>query len=182
MFKKLILLAFSLVCAINLHSQKFVPNIPIETFKGTYTTMNKELSDDSYYILSFWATWCVPCINELDALNEVYDELSKDLNFKVYAISTDDARTKRRVRPLVNGKSWKFDVLLDENHDLKRALNISGLPHTIIAKQNEILHRAFPPSRVFMLLEAMMTIMAPFYSKIICVESFIIVLEKSPFT
>ena len=73
MFKKLILLAFSLVCAINLHSQKFVPNIPIETFKGTYTTMSKELSDDSYYILSFWATWCVPCINELDALNEVYD-------------------------------------------------------------------------------------------------------------
>ena len=47
----------------------------------------------------------MPCINELDALNEVYDELSKDLNFKVYAISTDDARTKRRVRPLVNGKA-----------------------------------------------------------------------------
>ena len=38
-----------------LHSQKFVPNIPIETFKGTYTTMSKELNDDSYYILSFWA-------------------------------------------------------------------------------------------------------------------------------
>ena len=155
MFKKLILLAFSLVCVTSLHSQKFVPNIPIETFKGTYTTMNKELSDDSFYILSFWATWCVPCINELDALNEVYDELSKDLNFKVYAISTDDARTKRRVRPLVNGKSWKFDVLLDENHDLKRALNISGLPHTIIAKQNEILHRrvGYAPGEELDLLE-----------------------------
>ena len=114
MFNKLIFLIFSLLCVTNLHSQKFVPNIPIETFKGTYTTMSKELSDDSFYILSFWATWCVPCINELDALNEVYDELSEDLNFKVYAISTDDARTKRRVRPLVNGKSWKFDVLLDE--------------------------------------------------------------------
>ena len=110
MFKKLILLLVFLMSVTNLSSQKFVPNIPIETFKGTYTTMSKELSDDSFYILSFWATWCVPCINELDALNEVYDELSKDLNFKVYAISTDDARTKRRVRPLVNGKSWKFDV------------------------------------------------------------------------
>ena len=124
-----------------LNSQKTVPNIPIETFKSTYTTMNKELDEEKFYILSFWATWCVPCINELDALNEVYDELSNKLNFKVLAISTDDARTKRRVRPLVNGKSWKFDVLLDENHDLKRALNISGLPHTIITKQNQILHR-----------------------------------------
>ena len=124
-----------------LNSQKTVPNIPIETFKSTYTTMDKELDEEKFYILSFWATWCVPCINELDALNEVYDELSDKLNFKVLAISTDDARTKRRVRPLVNGKSWKFDVLLDENHDLKRALNISGLPHTIITKQNQILHR-----------------------------------------
>ena len=124
-----------------LNSQKTVPNIPIETFKSTYTTMDKELDEEKFYILSFWATWCVPCINELDALNEVYDELSNKLNFKVLAISTDDARTKRRVRPLVNGKSWKFDVLLDENHDLKRALNISGLPHTIITKQNQILHR-----------------------------------------
>ena len=103
--------------------------------------MNKELDEEKFYILSFWATWCVPCINELDALNEVYDELSNKLNFKVLAISTDDARTKRRVRPLVNGKRWKFDVLLDENHDLKRALNISGLPHTVITKQNQILHR-----------------------------------------
>ena len=141
MFKKIV---FTLILAFYLtefNAQKLVPNIPLETFKGTYTTMNKELNEDNFYILSFWATWCVPCINELDALNEVYNELSDKLNFKVLAISTDDARTMRRVRPLVNGKSWKFDVLLDENHDLKRALNISGLPHTVITKQNQILHR-----------------------------------------
>lgn len=140
MLKKYLLL-FLLFTFYYLNSQKTIPNIPIETFKSTYTTMNKELDEEKFYILSFWATWCVPCINELDALNEVYDELSDKLNFKVLAISTDDARTKRRVRPLVNGKSWKFDVLLDENHDLKRALNISGLPHTVITKQNQILHR-----------------------------------------
>ena len=106
MFKKIV---FTLILAFYLtefNAQKLVPNIPLETFKGTYTTMNKELSEDNFYILSFWATWCVPCINELDALNEVYDELSDKLNFKVLAISTDDARTMRRVRPLVNGKSY----------------------------------------------------------------------------
>ena len=89
MFKKIV---FTLILAFYLtefNAQKLVPNIPLETFKGTYTTMNKELSEDNFYILSFWATWCVPCINELDALNEVYDELSDKLNFKVLAISTD---------------------------------------------------------------------------------------------
>ena len=141
MFKYILVFSIFFLKIVSLNAQKFIPNIPIETFKGTYTTMSMELNEESFYILSFWATWCVPCINELDALNEVYDELSDKLNFKVLAISTDDARTMRRVRPLVNGKSWKFDVLLDENHDLKRALNISGLPHTVITKQNQILHR-----------------------------------------
>ena len=119
MFKYILVFSIFFLKTISLNAQKFIPNIPIETFKGTYTTMSMELNEESFYVLSFWATWCVPCINELDALNEVYDELSDKLNFKVLAISTDDARTKRRVRPLVNGKSWKFDVLLDENHDLK---------------------------------------------------------------
>lgn len=141
MLKKIVVVSILFTPLFILYTQKTVPNVPIETYKGTYTTINNELSDESYYILSFWATWCVPCINELDALNEVYDELKDKLNFKVLAISTDDARTKRRVRPLVNGKNWRFDVLLDENHNLKRALNISGLPHTIITKKNQIIHR-----------------------------------------
>ena len=95
---------------------KEYPNIPIETFKGTYTTMSKELNEDCFYIISL-NNMC-PCINELDAINEVYDELSKEMDFKVLAISTDDARTKEELN-LLNGKAWKFDVLLDENHDLK---------------------------------------------------------------
>ena len=141
MFKKLILLAFSLLCAINLHSQKFVPNIPIETFKGTYTTMSKELSDDGFYILSFWATWCVPCINELDAIDELYDSWNENYNIKVLAISTDDARSKKRVRPMVSGKNWSFEVYSDTNQEFKRSLNVSGIPHTVVAYGSKIIHR-----------------------------------------
>ena len=57
------------------------------------------------------------------------------------AISTDDSRTKKRVRPMINGKDWDFKILLDENHDLKRALNIVGIPHTLITKGSEIILR-----------------------------------------
>lgn len=61
---------------------------------------------------------------------------------KIVAISTDDSRTKRRIRPLINGKKWDFfDVLIDENHNLKRALNINGIPHTIVTKGRNIIYR-----------------------------------------
>ncbi len=63
-----------------LNAQKNIPNIPIETFKGTYTTMSKELHEDSFYIISFWATWCVPCINELDAISGNLPNLKVELD------------------------------------------------------------------------------------------------------
>ena len=76
--------------------------------------------------LSLSTTWCIPCINELDAIVDLYPKW-KEENIEVVAISTDDSRTK--VRPMINGKDWGFKILLDENHDLKRALNIVGIPH-----------------------------------------------------
>jgi thiol-disulfide isomerase/thioredoxin len=103
--------------------------------------MKKDFSEtDKLYLISFWATWCGPCINELDELNEVIDDWKKELNLEVIAISTDDARTQKRVKPMVNGKGWGYTILLDTNQDLKRALTIVNIPYTIVVKNNQILH------------------------------------------
>ena len=92
-------------------------------------------------VISFWATWCVPCINELDAIAEVYDEWKDETGVNLIAIATDDTKTKKRIRPLVNGKGWEYLVLYDDNQNLKRALNITTLPHTLVLKNNKIIHR-----------------------------------------
>ena len=113
---------------------------PIKNLESEFIYTNDVLTENNFYIVSFWATWCIPCINELDAIVDIYEELEKD-NIEVIAISTDDARTKKRVRPMINGKDWNFKILLDENHDLKRALNIVGIPHTIITKGTKIIYR-----------------------------------------
>ena len=121
-------------------SQNIVPNTKLKNLESEFIYTNDVLIENNFYIISFWATWCIPCINELDAIVDIYDELEKD-NIEVIAISTDDARTKKRVRPMINGKDWNFKILLDENHDLKRALNIVGIPHTIITKDTKIIYR-----------------------------------------
>ncbi len=121
-------------------SQNIVPNTKLKNLESEFIYTNDVLIENNFYIISFWATWCIPCINELDAIVDIYDELEKD-NIEVIAISTDDARTKKRVRPMINGKDWNFKILLDENHDLKRALNIVGIPHTIITKGTKIIYR-----------------------------------------
>ena len=121
-------------------SQNIVPNTKLKNLESEFIYTNDVLTENNFYIVSFWATWCIPCINELDAIVDIYEDLEKD-NIEVIAISTDDARTKKRVRPMISGKDWNFKILLDENHDLKRALNIVGIPHTIITKGTKIIYR-----------------------------------------
>ena len=124
----------------SIYSQTNIPSIYIKTLNGKSINSKSTLNQNGLTVYSFWATWCVPCINELDAIHNEFDKWEKT-NVKLVAVSTDDSRTKRRVRPLINGKNWKFDVVLDENQKFKRALNISGIPHTIVVRGSEIIYR-----------------------------------------
>jgi peroxiredoxin len=117
-----------------------MPNMYIKTIDGKSINTKLTYNKKGLTVYSFWATWCVPCINELD---DIHKEIEKweNANVKIVAISTDDSRTKRRVRPMVNGKKWNFEILLDENQALKRALNINAIPHTIVTKGTRIIYR-----------------------------------------
>jgi peroxiredoxin len=83
----------------------------------------------------------VPCINELDAINEEYIDWQDETNVKLYAVSIDNARTQSRVKPLVNGKGWEYEVLLDTNEDFKRFVNANSVPYVIIVKNGEIVYK-----------------------------------------
>jgi len=61
------------------------------------------------------------------------------LNLEIIAVATDDARTEKRVKPMVKGKGWNYTVLLDTNQDLKRKLSIANVPYLLIVKNNKII-------------------------------------------
>ncbi|MBW7869884.1 MAG: TlpA family protein disulfide reductase [Flavobacteriia bacterium] len=101
----------------------------------------KALSQDGPVAISFWATWCGPCMLELNAINEVIDDWVEETGVKFYAISIDDSKTVNRVRPMVNGKGWDFNILLDTNNELKRMLNFSTPPFSLVVKNGEIVYQ-----------------------------------------
>jgi cytochrome c biogenesis protein CcmG, thiol:disulfide interchange protein DsbE len=114
-----------------------LPEVSIQTVEGkTFNTKDIQ-NDGKPIILTFWATWCKPCMREHDAINEVYYEWVEDTGVKLYAISIDDTRSSRRVMPTVSGKGWEFEVLLDPNGDLKRLMNVNIPPHVFVLNGNK---------------------------------------------
>ena len=88
------------------------------------------------FVICFWATWCHPCLQELSAIAEFYEDWQKETGIKIYAVSLDDTRTKGKVKPMVTAQEWEYEVFIDENSDFKRAMGVNNPPYTFIVGAN----------------------------------------------
>jgi thiol-disulfide isomerase/thioredoxin len=140
MIKKLFLIAFLMV-GFAVLAQDELPKVELTTLEGATTNLQDVGKDGEITVVSLWATWCVPCLKELDAISEVYDDWKEETNVNLVAISIDDSRTVKRVKPLINGKGWEYTILLDTNNDVKRALGAATVPLTLLVKDGKILYR-----------------------------------------
>ena len=122
---------------VGLNAQTSLPDLQLKDINGKSFSL-QEYAKNKTIVFSFWATWCVPCINELDAISEEYEDKKSELNFELIAVSIDDEKTKARVKPMINGKGWDYKILMDTNQAFKRALNISNVPYVIIVKTEKL--------------------------------------------
>ena len=82
-------------------------------------------------VISFWATWCKPCVEELGELQKLYDEF-KDQDVTLLAISTDSERSVAKVKPFAKSRGYTFTVLLDTNSDVARKYYARTIPYSVI--------------------------------------------------
>jgi thiol-disulfide isomerase/thioredoxin len=123
-------------------AQNALPDTKIKSLQGNEIMFNSfGNTRDTAVIISFWATWCIPCIQELNTIHDQYEDRQKETPFRFIAISIDDARTMQKVKPFVAGKGWPYEIYLDVNSDLKRALNIIDVPHILIIKNGKIVYQ-----------------------------------------
>ena len=114
------------------YAQTTLPAIDLTKLDNTTIKASELTNDGNPVIISFWATWCKPCMEELNTIADEYAEWQKETGVKLIAISTDDSRSASRVPTVIKSKGWKYDVYIDANQDLMRALQVVNIPHTFI--------------------------------------------------
>lgn len=125
-----------------------LPAVSVRTIDGKSFSTGDLDNDGKPMIVSFWATWCKPCVLELSTIADVYEDWQAETGVKLVAISIDDARNTSKVQPFVNGKDWDYEVYLDPNGDLKRAMNVNTVPHTFLLNGNKEVvyqHNSYAP-------------------------------------
>ncbi len=126
------LIALAMGTGIMAQNAKMPQNITLKNIDGQTVQSSVIQNDGKPVIVSFWATWCKPCNRELNTIKEIYEDWQEETGVKLVAISIDDARSASRVKPHVDGNDWPYEVYLDQNSDLKRAMGVVNVPHTFI--------------------------------------------------
>lgn len=125
-----------------------LPSVDIKNLSEKTVKTSSFSNNGKAFIISFWATWCKPCITELTNISDVYDEWQEETGVKIIAVSVDDARTKANVKPMIESKGWPYEFYSDVNSDFARAMNVVAVPYTLVLNGNgEIVwqHQGYVP-------------------------------------
>ena len=115
-----------------------LPDFSLETLEGEPFRLSEHLGR-KVIVLSFWATWCLPCLEELPHLSELY-ERKKAEGLMVVAISMDEPTTQAEVAPTARRIGLMMPVVLDAEQEAIRLYNQArNAPMTVVIdKQGRI--------------------------------------------
>jgi peroxiredoxin len=88
---------------------------------------------DRLVILNFWATWCVPCTDEMPTLEGLWKTYAAR-GLVVLGVSIDRGAPRALLEPYVRHLDLTFPILLDPDSKTATAWRVTGLPATFLVR------------------------------------------------
>ena len=104
---------------------------------ATSDTVSLEDYRGSVTLVNIWATWCVPCREEMPSMQALYDSLA-DRGFRIAAISIDEG-SPEDVVAFAQELGLTFDILHDRSGSVERLYQTTGVPESFLLDRRGIL-------------------------------------------
>ncbi len=136
MTKSILVFGLLLILAAGAISQgvqtKRIPDFTLTDIEGRTFNLSKNLGHGPVYV-SFWATWCKPCIEELKIIQKLYAKYA-DQGFQVVAINTEGPKAMAKIKSFVKSNGFTFRVLVDNDGEVfRRKFKGAAMPFTVMA-------------------------------------------------
>lgn len=123
---------FAVIAGICCAANAQIPSVTLKDINGKTIKTDTINNGGKPFIIDFFALWCKPCMRELTAIGDVYEEWQEETGVKLIAVSVDEGQNAQKVKPQVDNHGWTYEVLLDSNGELRRAFGIQNIPYTVV--------------------------------------------------
>jgi len=100
-------------------------SVSLEDYRGSVTLVN------------IWATWCLPCRDEMPSMQTLYDSLATR-GFKIAAISIDEG-SPEDVTAFAEKFGLTFDILHDRSGQVERLYQTTGVPESFLLDRDGVI-------------------------------------------
>ncbi len=115
-------------------SAQNVTQLELDDVNGDTFVLEENLDHDAV-VISFWATWCLPCKKEHPALQQVREDFA-DNDVLIIAISIDSPRSLAKVKNYVKLHKYDFTWLLDPSGETAQEMLVNEVPYTMLVDKS----------------------------------------------
>ncbi|HEX6069564.1 MAG TPA: TlpA disulfide reductase family protein [Longimicrobiaceae bacterium] len=96
-------------------------------------------------LLNVWATWCIPCQEEIPALQRLHEQYS-DQGLRIVGVSVDARGEEQNVKEFAESFGVGYDIWLDPSEQVISTFRVLGVPNTyLIDREGRVLGKHIGP-------------------------------------